>query len=144
MAKIVIRETIIALLVCLAVLLILSVALYNYIPSNKVVPESVQYSPRKQIQTQLNAEVESNSDEILMTYEVTASELDHFEQTDEYNPGKVNPFAPVSTTPSDTGNGNDGNTVDGGNNNNSGTSNTDQGSSNNNSGGSLFENGSSK
>ena len=39
MAKVIIRETIIALLVCLAVLLILCVALYNYIPGNKVIPE---------------------------------------------------------------------------------------------------------
>ena len=41
MTKTIIREAIIALLVCLAVLLILSVALYNYIPTNKVVPETV-------------------------------------------------------------------------------------------------------
>ena len=52
MAKVIIRETIIALLVCLAVLVILSVVLYNYIPSNKVVPETVEYSPSKEIQAQ--------------------------------------------------------------------------------------------
>ena len=42
MTKTIIRETIIALLVCLAVLLLLSVLLYNYIPANKVVPETVE------------------------------------------------------------------------------------------------------
>ena len=93
MAKVIIRETIISLLVCLAVLLILSVALYNYIPANKVVPESVEYTPSTEIKTQLNAEVEDNSSEILMTYEITASDLENFERTNEYNPGKANPFS---------------------------------------------------
>lgn len=139
MVKVVIRETIIALLVCLAVLLILSVALYNYIPSNKVVPETVEYSPSKEIKTQLNAAVEDNSQEILMTYEVTATDLEHFEKTDEYRPGKSNPFAPVSETPDDTGNTGNNNSGS-----NTGSNSSNGGSTNNNSGGSLFENGSSK
>ena len=83
MTKTIIRETIIALLVCLAVLLILSVALYNYIPTNKVIPEVVEYTPSKEIQTQLNAAVEDNSEEIIMTYEVTAQDLDNYEKTNE-------------------------------------------------------------
>ena len=138
MAKVIIRETIIALLVCLAVLLILSVALYNYIPANKVVPETVEYTPSKEIQTQLNAAVEDNSEEILMTYEITAQDLENYERTNEYNPGKANPFAPVSETATDNGDGsgsNSGTTTPG-------NSNTSGGSSNG--GGSLFENGNSK
>lgn len=139
MAKVIIRETIIALLVCLAVLLILSVALYNYIPSNKVVPETVDYSPSKEIQTQLNAAVEDNSKEILMTYEVTATDLENFEKTNEYNPGKANPFAAVSNDVTDNGDGeNSGNTS----NNNSNSQNGN--SSNSNQGGSLFEDGTTK
>ena len=111
MEKVIIRETIISLLVCLAVLLILSVALYNYIPANKVVPESVEYTPSADIKTQLNSEVEDNSSEILMTYEITASDLDNFERTNEYNPGKANPFSIVSSEPTEPGNGdNTGNT----------------------------------
>lgn len=139
MAKVIIRETIISLLVCLAVLLILSVALYNYIPANKVVPESVEYTPSTEIKTQLNAEVEDNSSEILMTYEITASDLDNFERTNEYNPGKANPFSVVSSDPVGPGNGdNSGNTG------NSNTGNSNSGTSNNGSGGSLFEDPSSK
>lgn len=136
MTKTIIRETIIALLVCLAVLLLLSVLLYNYIPANKVVPETVEYTPSKEIQTQLNAAVEDNSQEILMTYEITANDLANYERTNEYNPGKSNPFAAVSDSAIDDGNGGNGGTTpsnpSGGN------------SSNGNSGGSLFENGSSK
>lgn len=143
MAKVIIREIIISLLVCLAVLLILSVALYNYIPANKVVPESVEYTPSADIKTQLNSEVEDNSSEILMTYEITASDLDNFERTNEYNPGKANPFSIVSSEPTEPGNGdNTGNT--GGTGNTTGSGNSNGGTSNNGTGGSLFENPSSK
>ena len=139
MAKVIIRETIISLLVCLAILLILSVALYNYIPANKVVPESVEYTPSTEIKNQLNAEVEDNSSEILMTYEITASDLDNFEKTNEYNPGKANPFSVVSSDPGDTGSGDNSGSTGG-----SSTGNSNNGTSNSGSGGSLFENSSSK
>ena len=58
MGKVIFRETIIALLVSIAVLLILSVALYNYMPSNKVIPETVEYTPTKEIQEQLTLTTE--------------------------------------------------------------------------------------
>ena len=58
MGKIIFRETIISLLVAIAVLLILSVVLYNYMPSNKVIPETVEYTPTKEIQQQLNSQVD--------------------------------------------------------------------------------------
>lgn len=135
MTKTVIREIIIALLVCLAILLLLCVALYNFIPSNKVIPEKVQYTPTKEIQDQLNSTVEDSSEEIIMTYEVTANDLDNFEKKNQYNPGKANPFAAYSPSTGESGteNGTSGDTSS------NGTT-----SSNNNSGGSLFENGSSK
>lgn len=136
MAKVIIRETIIALLVCLAVLLILSVVLYNYIPTNKVVPETVEYAPTKEIQTQLSSSVDDNSSEILMTYEVTAQDLDNYERTNEYNPGKANPFAAASEGVEDLGSGEGGNTTN--------PSTPSGGTSGGSSGGSLFESGSSK
>ena len=141
MVKVIIRETIIALLVCLAVLLILGVVLYNYIPSNKVIPEAIQYAPSKEIQTQLNTAVEDNPEEILMTYEITAQDLDNYERTNEYNPGKVNPFAAASdsTTGDGTG-GSSGNTTT----NPSTPGNATKPGGNNNGSGSLFENGNSK
>ena len=131
MAKTIIRETIIALLVCLAVLLILSVALYNFIPSNKVVPEEVKYTPSKEIQTQLNSEVDKENNEVLMTYEVTASDLENYQKAKEYVPGKANPFAAVSESTDDSKS------------ENTGSSSTGE-SNNNNSSGSLWDTSSSK
>ena len=136
MAKTIIRETIIALLVCLAVLLILSVALYNFIPSNKVVPEEVKYTPSKEIQTQLNSEVDKENNEVLMTYEVTASDLENYQKAKEYVPGKANPFAAVSESTDDSKSENTGS-------NNTGSSSTGE-SNNNNSSGSLWDTSSSK
>lgn len=135
MGKVIFRETIIALLVSIAVLLILSVALYNYMPSNKVIPETVEYTPTKEIQEQLSSAVEDNSKEVIVTYEVTANDLDNFEKTNEYNPGKANPFAAASE-PS-TGDTTGGNTSGGG-------TTTDPDDNNNQGGGSIWENGSSK
>lgn len=137
MAKTIIRETIIALLVCLAVLLILSVALYNFIPSNKVVPEEVKYTPSKEIQTQLNSEVDKENNEVLMTYEVTASDLENYQKAKEYVPGKANPFAAVSESTDDSKSENTGSNI------NTGSSSTGE-SNNNNSSGSLWDTSSSK
>ena len=96
MVKTLIKEIIIALLVCLAVLLVLSVLLYDFIPTNKVIPEAVEYEPTSEIEVELNAAVDDNSDQIIKTYEITANDLENFERTNEYLPGKANPFAAVS------------------------------------------------
>ena len=139
MVKVIIRETIISLLVCLAVLLVLSLVFYNYIPSNKVIPETVEYKPSKEIQTQLNTAVNDDSKEIIMTYEITSQDLDNYERINEYNPGKANPFAPVSeTVDGETENGETTNPQSGG----GSAIVTPSGS--NQSTGSLFENGTSK
>ena len=142
MTKVIIREIIIALLVCLAIMLLLSVGLYNFIPSNKVIPEVEEYSPSQDIQAQLNAVVEDDSNDIIKTYEITAQDLENYQKTNDYKQGKSNPFAaytaPVTTEDASTGtdseNGTSGNT----------SNTTETGSSTSNSGGSLFENGSSK
>lgn len=161
MAKKVIREIIIALLNCLAILLILNIALYNFIPANKVIPEVVEYQPSKEIQQQLDTSEEDNSEKITekMTtqYKVTAQDLDSYERTKEYKPGKANPFA--ATTEPVT---NDGNQEPSSDTNTSNTTNTQtnnqnttkpsntanpsnsSNTTNTNSGGKLFENNSSK
>ena len=133
MGKTIFRETIIALLVSIAVLLILSVALYNYMPSNKVIPETVEYTPTKEIQEQLNAEVDEAQD-TTEPYIVTANDLENYEKTNEYNPGKANPFAAASepSTGDTTGENTSGGTT------------TDPNENNNQGGGSIWENGSSK
>lgn len=135
MVKTLIKEIIIALLVCLAVLLVLSVLLYDFIPTNKVIPEAVEYEPTSEIEVELNAAVDDNSDQIIKTYEITANDLENFERTNEYLPGKANPFAAVSEDVDGEVTGNPGTNIDG---------TPIDTTTNGNSGGSLFEDGSSK
>jgi predicted PurR-regulated permease PerM len=149
MVKVIIRETIVALLVCLAVLLILSIVFYNYIPANKVIPEAIEYTPSNDIQTQLSSAVEDNSNEILMTYEITAQDLENYEKTNDYNPGKANPFSAVTeeTTSKETSSGSSsssGNTISSSSDSNNSSTSSSEGSSSTQSGGTLFESSSSK
>ena len=51
MGKTIIREIIISLLVCLAVILLLSVMFYNFIPNNKLLPEKVTYQDSEEIKS---------------------------------------------------------------------------------------------
>ena len=44
MAKDIIKEIIIVLLLTLAIILILGVLLYEYVPANKIIPEKVSYT----------------------------------------------------------------------------------------------------
>ena len=146
MSKVIIREIIISLLICLAVLLCLSALFYRFIPNNKVLPEKVTYQVSEDIKNEINTSVDDNTDAIIKTYEITASDLEGFERTDQYKPGKAKPFAPVSTD-DDNPEGEinspagdiTGDTIS--ENTNTGISGNAQ---NNQSGGSLFENGSSK
>lgn len=124
-----IKEIIISLLVCLLVLIVLSFVFYNFIPNNKVIPEKIEYQASDEIKKELNSEVDNSSDKIIKTYEITASDLEQYQKNKEYNPGKTNPFAPISQ-------GNDASDVT-----TSDEANSNVGNSNNttNNGGSLFE-----
>ncbi len=124
MAKI-IKEIIIMLLVCLLTMLVLAIALYRYIPNRKTVPEVVKYTASEDVQDLLddNIDSKSDSDNVILTYEVTAGDLSGYQSTNTYVPGKSNPFA--ATTSSDVTEDNN-NTGNSGNNsassNNGGTS----------------------
>ena len=50
MTKKVIKEIIIMLLLCLAIILVLGVLLYEYVPSNKIVPDEVSYTTPEEVQ----------------------------------------------------------------------------------------------
>lgn len=118
-----VKEVIISLLACLVVLIGLSLAFYKFIPNNKIIPETITYQASEEIQKELKTEVQNDSDKIVKTYEITASDLEKYQANKEYVPGKKNPFAPASS--GESGSGSD-------------TGSSSNGSSSNN-GGSLFE-----
>ncbi len=95
-----IKEIIIMLLICLITMLILAMVLYKYIPNRKVVPEVVTYTATEEIQDLLNDNIDtkSDSDNVILSYEVTSSDLKNYQDTNTYVPGKSNPFATVDNS----------------------------------------------
>ena len=110
MVKSIIKEIIIMLLLCVAILLILGVLFYDYIPSNKVVPGKIAYSTPENIQEEVNEEV-IEAIKTKITYEVTDADLNIYKQSNSYVPGKRDPFSMESTQTT-------GNSTGGTNNNN--------------------------
>ena len=94
MVKSIIKEIIIMLLLCVAILLILGVLFYDYIPSNKVVPGKIAYSTPENIQEEVNEEViEANKTK---DFDIDA-DLNIYKQSNSYVPGKRDPFSMEST-----------------------------------------------
>lgn len=113
MNKSIAKEIIIALLLCLAILLVLSVLLYSYIPNNKVMPELVSYTTPEEAKEILK-EAQADTSKVIMTYEVNGNELSTAQKNNSYNAGKVNPFSTYKTEENkgdaSAGATNDGNT----------------------------------
>ncbi len=117
MAKNIIKEIIIVLLLCLAIILVLGVLLYEYVPSNKVIPEKVSYTTPENVKEELNKADNTN---VITTYEynVEASDLNNYKRVSDYVPGKQNPFSSYnsqSTGGENTTNGNSSTTTGSGN-----------------------------
>lgn len=97
MLKSVIKEIFIILLLSIAILLILGILFYDYIPINKVVPEKEAYTTPDEVKNEIDEEI-AESQKIEVTYEVTDSDLNVYEQSGSYSEGKANPFALTETT----------------------------------------------
>ncbi len=93
MAKKLIKEIIIALLIALAMIVILGVLLYRFIPSNKVLPSDIEYNASDVVKEQLKEAIESQESQVVLSYEVTQSDLKNYQKSNSYNAGKVNPFS---------------------------------------------------
>lgn len=141
MAKTIIREVIIALLVCLAILLVLSVMLYGYMPTNKIIPEVTTYETSREVKAEINSSSENETDESIQKYEINATDINTYQKNN--NTGKVNPFA----APGKSSESEDENTGSNGTTSNGTTSqpgNSNSASSSNDSTGKLFDNPTSK
>lgn len=147
MVKSIIKETIIMLLVCLAILLVLCILLYDFIPSNKILPAEVSYQASEEIQKELDSAVNGETTKVVLSYEVTATDLKNYEKSDDYNAGKVNPFSAYVEPPEGEleGNGDNSNTNNNAGSNSGSTSNTGTSSGNgNSSSGTYYPNGNAK
>ena len=102
MAKNVIKEIIIMLLLCLAIILVLGVLLYEYVPMSKTVPNPVSYTTPEDVQQELAASSDVDNSQIILTYEVDSTDLNNYERINDYQPGKANPFSSYETSGENT------------------------------------------
>lgn len=94
MAKNIVKQVIIALLLCVVVAFALAFILYKYIPSNALVPAKVEaYSTPENIASEIADSTQEQTYETTNTLlEVTDSDLSTYKSTGSYNPGKSDPF----------------------------------------------------
>ena len=97
MAKSIFKEILIILLACVAIVLIMAVIFYNYIPTNKIIPAKVTaYKTPENIQTEITEDTIGSYTTQEKEYTIENSDLSKYQVTQSYNPGKPDPFAEYS------------------------------------------------
>lgn len=102
MIKTVFKELIIILLLCIAILLVLSILLYDYNPINKVVPNKIAYTTPENIRNELEESVDNTVSIENRVYTIDGSDLNIYKKGNSYNPSKKNPFASTSSEDTNT------------------------------------------
>ena len=93
MVKVVFKEILIVLLLCAAILLLLGVVLYDYNPTNKVIPNRVAYTVPDNIKAELEETTEKNTLKIEpKVYTIEGTDLNNYKKSKIYNPSKQDPF----------------------------------------------------
>lgn len=93
MAKSILKEIIIVLLLCLAIILVLGIMLYDYVPIAKTVPNEVAYVTPAEVKQELLESGSLDESKVVMTYEVDNDDLNNYKRVKDYKPGKANPFS---------------------------------------------------
>lgn len=93
MAKSIIKELIIVLLLCLAIILVLGILLYEYVPITKTIPNEVSYTTPENVKQELLTSSDVDDSQIIMTYEIDSDDLSNYRRVQDYVPGKANPFS---------------------------------------------------
>lgn len=100
MAKTIFKEILIILLVCVAIILLMAVIFYNYIPTNKVIPAKVTaYQLPQNVEEIINETTIDSYNSSSINYTIDDADLSKYQATQSYNPGKADPF---SATTEDT------------------------------------------
>ena len=97
MTKSILKEIIIVLLLCLAIILVLGILLYDYVPISKTVPNQVAYTTPEDVKQELIQSGSLDESEVIMTYEVNNDDLNNYRRVKDYKPGKANPFSSYKT-----------------------------------------------
>jgi len=106
MVKTVLKEIIITLLLCIAILLVLSILFYDYNPLNKIVPNKIAYSTPEEIKNEIEQNEVKDVLEggVNIVYSIDGSDLNIYKKSNSYIPGKENPFAEIAEQVTTDGN----------------------------------------
>lgn len=96
MVKTIFKETIIILLLCVAILLVLSILFYDYNPINKVIPNKIAYTTPENIKNELEETIENTLGQQNRVYTIEGSDLNIYKKSNTYDASKENPFATTS------------------------------------------------
>ena len=66
-------------------------------PTNKIIPEKVSYTTPENVREDLQAAENAGDDNIVVTYQINATDLSNYKKINEYVPGKKNPFESVES-----------------------------------------------
>ena len=93
-----IKDFIISLAIIFAILLVLSILLYDKTSLTKVVPIAEEYKLSDKMNEEMQEQVLEENKDLITTYYLDASDLKRYEKSSEqYRKGKANPFAEEST-----------------------------------------------
>lgn len=93
-----IKDFAISLSIILAILLILSIVLYDKTSLTKVVPVAEEYKLSDKMNEEMKEQVLEENKDLITTYYLDASDLKNYEKSSEqYRKGKANPFAEESS-----------------------------------------------
>lgn len=143
MTKSILKEIIIVLLLCLAIILVLGILLYEYVPMSKTVPNQVAYTTPEDVKQELIESGALDESEVVMTYEVNGDDLNNYKRVKDYKPGKANPFSSYETSAEDNTTNSTNGTSPSGNASSGGTSGEGGGGSSTSEGGSTSGEGTS-
>ena len=104
MAKKVIKEIFIMILLLIAIILIFSVLFYEYIPMNKTLPAKIAYQRPIEVEKEIQQAEIKDTAPVNIIYQIEAADLTRYEKTNDYNPGKRNPFSALTSTAPTSGN----------------------------------------
>lgn len=123
MAKTVIKEMIITLLILLAIILVLCILFYDYNPATKVIPDKVAYTTPENVKEELSKSEGVDQSQYDIVLSLDSTDLNNYRTVNDYVPGKQNPFSSYKTTTQGSSGGNINNGTNSGNNTSSNTQN---------------------
>lgn len=92
----IIRNIIISILIVICIIIVISLVFYDKIAINRVIPEVEEYYLTDDMKEEIEDSNLDEAKEVIITYNIDATDLKKYEKNKEYIKGKNHPFAATS------------------------------------------------